>query len=932
MGGMTSALGLGIILTLQDKVSAGLASIQQKLINFKGVSDNVVKNFDEGARQMIGGFMSMLAGKKAFDMIDGMFGTSVAVSRSFEMAMARVQAVSGATGDTFNALRDQSLEMGRTTRFTAMDAAGAQENLIRTGRNAADTMAMLPSVLKLASAEGLTLTEASDMVSSSLRMFNMDASEATRVANGFAEASRSTAANSRLLYQALSYSGGTMGQTLGYNIEQTMAMLGVLHNAVQRGSRAGTGLEQVMNNLVNPKKLKALDALGIQTKSEQGEILPGEIILAQLNKLRKTMGKRDFLAALSPILPTRAKNAGQALINALDEADNEYEKLLAKLNAQNDAAGGMQQIMDNTSQGAMYRLQSATEALRIALGDQLRGAYDWVIGKTADFKSWITQLIRKFPTLTKLTAGFVAGLLALVGTLLIVTGAMAIFAGSIKIWAAAKIAMGVFFAGLKASVLSSISMLWSFSTPILAAIALVYGLKKAWDANLWGIRNVFDAISVGFGLAANADEKGLAKMDAETHDRLEKAGNLDSALNMAATFYRFKQFGEGFKEGFLSVFEEIGKLADKVKNFFGGMTEGSQALLNILKIFMPIGESSTDNWKEAGQVIGKIVVFFLGLALAVKAAAVAITLFNWACNPLFVILATLTAIIAKWETIELLWKDPAKLNITNPGELNYEQYKAKLINAGAVIDKNDKLVTLPKNIASMANVLQRQAAIVEAEGNLKHLHEQSNLMRENWNIQSNQISQSGWSREMENVYKDLGITTDTTELTSFNDQLKKNFQGWNKAQNIYLGNLDAIKDSSLFTEDWGKIFTQPAPNVQEQTQVKTPQAPVQSQVQTVQQAPEQPVNAQQGGQSAGIIITHEQNQSAMNGAANAQAAAENPVNVNVKNDFDVKVTSSSSDVYMDGEKVGSITHKHEESHQLRQGIDYGSGMSYGGAE
>ena len=66
MGGMTSALGLGIILTLQDKVSAGLASIQQKLINFKGVSDNVVKNFDEGARQMIGGFMSMLAGKKAF--------------------------------------------------------------------------------------------------------------------------------------------------------------------------------------------------------------------------------------------------------------------------------------------------------------------------------------------------------------------------------------------------------------------------------------------------------------------------------------------------------------------------------------------------------------------------------------------------------------------------------------------------------------------------------------------------------------------------------------------------------------------------------------------------------------------------------------------------------------------------------------------------
>ena len=114
MGGMTSALGLGIILTLQDRVSAGLASIQQKLLTFKGVSEDMVKSFDAGARQMIGGFMSMTAGKRVIGMIDDMFGTSVSVARSFEMAMARVRAVSGATGETFDALRNQALEKGKT--------------------------------------------------------------------------------------------------------------------------------------------------------------------------------------------------------------------------------------------------------------------------------------------------------------------------------------------------------------------------------------------------------------------------------------------------------------------------------------------------------------------------------------------------------------------------------------------------------------------------------------------------------------------------------------------------------------------------------------------------------------------------------------------------------------------------------------------------
>ena len=115
---MTNALGLGIVLSLQDKVSAGLAKVQQGLLSFKNVSAEMVSQFDAGARQMMGGFMLMRSGVGLISSFDNMFGRSVDFARSFQMAMARVQAVSGATGETFKALENQAREFGANTRFT----------------------------------------------------------------------------------------------------------------------------------------------------------------------------------------------------------------------------------------------------------------------------------------------------------------------------------------------------------------------------------------------------------------------------------------------------------------------------------------------------------------------------------------------------------------------------------------------------------------------------------------------------------------------------------------------------------------------------------------------------------------------------------------------------------------------------------------------
>lgn len=123
---MNNAIGLGIILSLQDRASAGLQSIRKQMTALRDVSENMVKRFDEGAKQLIAGIASMAAGAKVFGIMNSLFGSSVTTAVDFEQAMARVGAVSGATGEDFERLTQQAKDLGRETQFSASQAAASQ--------------------------------------------------------------------------------------------------------------------------------------------------------------------------------------------------------------------------------------------------------------------------------------------------------------------------------------------------------------------------------------------------------------------------------------------------------------------------------------------------------------------------------------------------------------------------------------------------------------------------------------------------------------------------------------------------------------------------------------------------------------------------------------------------------------------------------------
>src|SRR5690606_5942063 len=78
---------------------------------------------------------------------------AIKAGADFEMAMNQVAAVSGATGEEFEQLRDLARELGATTQFSASQAAEAMNFMAMAGMNAQEIIGAMPDALKLARSE-----------------------------------------------------------------------------------------------------------------------------------------------------------------------------------------------------------------------------------------------------------------------------------------------------------------------------------------------------------------------------------------------------------------------------------------------------------------------------------------------------------------------------------------------------------------------------------------------------------------------------------------------------------------------------------------------------------------------------------------------------------------------------------------------------------
>ena len=122
---------------------------------------------------------------------------AVKTASDFDSAMSKVAAISGATGDDLQALRDKAREMGSKTKYSATEAANAFEFMSMAGWKTADMLDGIEGIMNLAAASGEELATTSDIVTDALTAFGLTAADSGHFADVLAAASSNANTNDK---------------------------------------------------------------------------------------------------------------------------------------------------------------------------------------------------------------------------------------------------------------------------------------------------------------------------------------------------------------------------------------------------------------------------------------------------------------------------------------------------------------------------------------------------------------------------------------------------------------------------------------------------------------------------------------------------------------------------------------------------------------
>lgn len=287
------------------------------------------------------------------------------VGSSFEAAMSKVSAISGATGDSLQSLTDKAKEMGAKTKFSASESASALQYMAMAGWDTESMLNGIDGIMNLAAADGLDLATTSDIVTDALTAFNLKASDSTHFADVLAKASSSANTNVSMLGESFKYVAPLAG-TMGYSVEDVSLALGLMANASVKGSMAGTSLKTALSNLASPTEemSNVMTQYGTSISDAEGNALPLIDVMKQLREKFSGLSETEQAAAASTLFGKEAMSGMLAIINA---SDSDFDNLTQNINNADGATKSMADTMQDNLQGQITILKSGLEGLGIEI-------------------------------------------------------------------------------------------------------------------------------------------------------------------------------------------------------------------------------------------------------------------------------------------------------------------------------------------------------------------------------------------------------------------------------------------------------------------------------------------------------------------------------------------------------------------------------------
>lgn len=297
--------------------------------------------------------------------------TSTDAGMSFDSAMSQVAATMGTTVDKIGDVKAKAEEMGRTTKYTATEAAEGMNILAQAGLSADEQISGIGTVLNLASAGAMSLEESASYTAGAVKGFGDTMSNASYYADLMAKGATLANTDVRGLGEAFSGSAAT---AKNYGQAADGVTLSLLRLAEQNvtGSEASTALNRAMADLYTPTDdaSKALNQLGVSAYEANGEAKNFNDLVDELNGSLQGMTAEQKNNALATIFTTQGLQAFNKMTASSDATVQKFWKGI-----QDSSGSAAQQAatqLDNLK-GDITLLSSATEGLELGFYNTFSG-------------------------------------------------------------------------------------------------------------------------------------------------------------------------------------------------------------------------------------------------------------------------------------------------------------------------------------------------------------------------------------------------------------------------------------------------------------------------------------------------------------------------------------------------------------------------------
>lgn len=568
----------------------------------------------------------------------GLVGLKTATD--FEYAMSSVSAISGATGEEFNKLKEKAKEMGASTKFTATEAANAMYYMSLAGWKTEDMLNGLEGMMYLAAASGEDLATVSDIVTDGLTAMGYAASDSTKMADVFAKTVTNSNTDVAGLGEAMEYTGSIAG-ALKLDMEDVSLALGLMANSGVKASQAGTSLRAILQRLSTDTSgaRTSLENMGVKIFDSTGKMRDFGDIIADLRIKFSNLSDEQKTNIAKTVAGTTAMSGFLAIVNS---SDADFNKLRGNLENASGAAKNMADTMQNNVKGQMTLLKSQLEGIAIKLSEHVIPILRKLLTQVQKLLTWFSKLS---PTTQKIIL-VIAGFITILGPLLIIIG---------------KIGTGV-------------SALITVFTKLGPAFSLAGGFIKGFLALLTPTNLIIAAIVAGIIL--------LGKVIFENWDKIvEKTGYF------AEKFISFFQAVDDFIKNVFSIdfSESLGIIGDGLNSVIANLENFCNSFKLIFGgIIDFIKGVFTADWKLAWEGVKNIFsgIFNLLYSIAVSPLNLIIGAINTLISGLNFFIEQLNKIqvpdwVPKW--------GGKGINIPKIGKISYLAKGGELIKGTAIV-------------------------------------------------------------------------------------------------------------------------------------------------------------------------------------------------------------------------------------------------------